>query len=304
MSTVSSKARAMRPVIVGIDAGGSSTRARAMAHGRVVHDGTGGPGNPVGSAEQTLEASYAAALAGCPAPDHVAACVSGAAGPEQRARITRLLAGLLPGAAVQVLPDYVAAAIAAPAGADLVVIAGTGSLVCSRTPDGSYQTSGGRGWIVGDRGSAASLGRALLEWFSDDPGSAGARIAVAVERQLGSADWRAIVRCLSTATSPAALLARAAPVLTCAAEHGASWASELLDQEMAALAGLAGRHIKRHLAGREVTRVALSGGVWNSAAAESSFTAAMKRAHPGLEVTRSRLSPLDGALRLAETMAG
>ncbi len=36
-----------RDVTVGIDAGGSSTRARAVHDGAIMHEGTGGPGNPV-----------------------------------------------------------------------------------------------------------------------------------------------------------------------------------------------------------------------------------------------------------------
>src|SRR5215469_3739415 len=101
---------ARSPVVVGIDAGGSSTRARAVAHGDLLFDGTGGPGNPLTVDERTLSASFAAALAGCPEPDHVAACVAGAANAEPSSRISGLLTRMFPGASVQVHPDYVAAA--------------------------------------------------------------------------------------------------------------------------------------------------------------------------------------------------
>src|SRR6185437_17111265 len=59
-------------VIVGIDAGGSSTRVRAQAGSVLVFEGAGGPGNPVMTGPETVRASYHAALGGCPAASRVA----------------------------------------------------------------------------------------------------------------------------------------------------------------------------------------------------------------------------------------
>src|SRR5262249_47577599 len=77
--------------------------------------------------------------------------------------------GRSPGADSQGAPDYVAAFLAAPRGTDACIVAGTGSVVCSRAADGGYRVSGGRGWILGDHGSAARLGRAALEHFVNHP---------------------------------------------------------------------------------------------------------------------------------------
>ena len=96
-------------VVVGIDAGGSATRARAVRAGALVHEGAGGPGNPLMAGPEVVEASYRAALAGCPAAGRVAACVSGAGGDAQRAQVAEVLAGRFPAAEVRVAPDYVAA---------------------------------------------------------------------------------------------------------------------------------------------------------------------------------------------------
>lgn len=79
-------------VIVGIDAGGSSTRARALRRGVLVHEGAGGPGNPLVAGPETIRASYRAALDGCPAAARVAACVSGSGGDPERAQVAALLA--------------------------------------------------------------------------------------------------------------------------------------------------------------------------------------------------------------------
>lgn len=287
-------------VVVGIDAGGSRTRARAARQGAVVYEGSGGPGNPLTADSETVRASYRVALAGCPAAARVAACVSGARGQAQREQITGLLAGRFPGADIQVAPDYVAAFLAAPKGTDACVVAGTGSVVCSRTADGGYRVSGGRGWILGDHGSAARLGRAALEHFVDHPATVAPPFAAAIGEIFGDSDWRSVVRAVQTARNPAPLLARAAPLLTGAAQAQQRWAAEQLDAEMTALAATAARHIEQYIRGTQEVRIALCGGVWASRIARSSFTSAMARASSCLAiVARSPSDPIEGAVRLA-----
>ena len=286
-------------VVVGIDAGASLTRARALAGDRVIFEGRGGPGNPLAAAADVLADSYRTSLTGCPEPARVTACVSGAGGERQRAQVRDLLADLLPGAAIEVVPDYVAALLAAPPGTDVVVVAGTGSVVCSRSPDGGYDVSGGRGWIVGDRGSAARLGQAALERYCEDPGS-DPELASAVGDCLGLTDWRQIVTALSASRNPSCILATAAPVLTRAAENGSPWAVTRLGAEMAALASVTARHIERHLRAAAAVRVALAGGVWTSRAARAAFAAALDQNRTGLPARiAGPIDPLDGAARLA-----
>ncbi|MGI9009434.1 MAG: BadF/BadG/BcrA/BcrD ATPase family protein [Streptosporangiaceae bacterium] len=298
-----SEAIATGQVAVGIDAGGSATRARAVAAGRVVFEGHGGPGNPLAATADVLTASYRAALAGCPEPARIAACVSGAGGTPQREQISGLLADLFPAAAICVVPDYAGAWLAAPEGTDAVVIAGTGSAVCSLAPDGGHDVSGGRGWILGDRGSAARLGQAVLEWFCDDSESDPA-IAGLVGDCLGLTDWRQIVRALAASANPAALLARAAPALTGAAASGSDWAAATLSAEMGALGATTAGHIERHLRPGAEVRIALAGGVWTSPAARTAFLAALTGARAASRVILSwPVEPLNGAVGLASTMA-
>jgi len=287
-------------VVVGIDAGGSRTRVRATRQGAVVYEGSGGPGNPLTADAETVHASYRAALAGCPAAATVAACVSGTRGQAQREQIAGLLAGRFPGADIQVAPDYVAAFLAAPAGTDACIVAGTGSVVCSRAADGSYRVSGGRGWILGDHGSAARLGRAALEHFVNHPATVPASFAAAIGEIFGDSDWRSVVRAVQTARNPAPLLARAAPLLTASAQTRQPWATELLDAEMTALAATGARHIEQHIHGAPEVHVALCGGVWASQIALSSLTSALTRASRcQVTVTRSLSDPIEGAVRLA-----
>jgi N-acetylglucosamine kinase-like BadF-type ATPase len=290
-------------VVVGIDAGGSSTRARATRRGTVVFEGSGGPGNPLTADPETVRTSYRTALAGCPAAARVVACVAGTLGQAQRAQIAGLLAGRFPGVDIQVAPDYVAAFLAAPTGTDACVVAGTGSVICSRAADGGYLVSGGRGWILGDHGSAARLGRAALEHFVSHPAAVPASVTAAIGEIFGDSDWRSVVRAVQTAPNPAPLLARAAPVLTAAAQKQQRWATEQLDAEMMALAATATQHIEQYIHETQEVHVALSGGVWASRIARSSFTSAMARASGGrVVVTRSPGDPTEGAVRLAESI--
>jgi len=268
--------------------------------GKTVHQGTGGPGNPVMADEEVVRASYHAALAGCPAPSRVAACVSGTRHAARRVQIEKLLSERFPDARIRVLPDYAACVMAAPPWTDVCIVAGTGSVICSQAADGGFDVTGGRGWILGDHGSAARLGRAALERFVADPRRAPAAFADEIGRIFGTSDWRAVVDAVHAAANPAPLLARAARLLTTAAEEQAPWAVSVLDDEMIALAGSAVMHIEHYLPGAPHVQVALSGGVWTSQAARASVTQAVAiAARCGMTVVRSVRDPLDGAVLLA-----
>jgi N-acetylglucosamine kinase-like BadF-type ATPase len=179
-------------------------------------------------------------------------------------------------------------------------VAGTGSVVCSKAADGSYQVSGGRGWILGDHGSAARLGRAALEYFVSHPADVPSSFTAVIGEIFGDNHWRSVVRAVQTARNPAPLLARAAPLLTAAAEKQERWATEQLDAEMSALAATAARHIEQHIPGMPEVRIALCGGVWASPSARSSLSSAMESVGScRVVVTRSVTDSIEGAVRLA-----
>lgn len=299
------------PVIVAIDAGGTSTRARAVQGERVLHRGCGGPGNPRTVDAETLQASFSDALRGCPPVDVIVACVAGAAASSMQARIRDLLRSIDGRAHIEVMPDYVAAFSAVSPRADLVVVAGTGSVVCSPDGHGGWEISGGRGWILGDEGSAARLGQALLSWYVADRGDLPDWVGARVERLVGHSDWRSLVSVVHGTPAPAALLAAAASVLTELAESGDATARRLLREEMAGLARTVVQHAdadSRHrpcsTEPRRAMQAGLVGGVWSSPAAVREFAAALREL--GGRVTLASTNPadpLDGAVRLARADA-
>lgn len=283
--------------VVGIDGGGSHVDVVAIADGEIVFRGQGGPGNPLCSDDKTLAKSYSDALKGCPPANRAGACVAGAGSAAGRDAVIDVLAGLLPDAELSVGADYLAAIHAVP-GHDLWVIAGTGSLVASNG-GGEVVVSGGRGWLLGDHGSGARLGRALLEAYVDDP-EVDVTLAAEVGGLAGSSEWLPIVRRAQTDPAPAAWMARFAPLLTARAEAGEGWAQALVAAQMTALAETAARHARRHLPGEVGTlSVCLHGGVWRSTLAVEAFSYALRGLLGEVDVTQPEMDAAVGAAAYA-----
>lgn len=285
-------------VVACIDAGGSSTRLRAARAGRVIHTGWGGPANPTAVDAQTLRRSFADALQGCPPPDCLLAAVAGAGSQRTQGEIRSLLLEFFPHCDVTVVPDFVGAFWSCPRGTDACILAGTGSAVVSPSPDSTgWAVSGGRGWILGDYGSAADLGRALLAAYADDPDSWPPWVAGRVAELYGSGEWRSLVRLVQNSTSPARDLALAAPLLTELAENGSQAAVTLLEVAMNRLAVITGRHLRRYVAAKQPT-VGLVGGVWTSPVARSAFLRGLAQQVPEtFAVADDGIEPIDRLLR-------
>ncbi|WP_428928974.1 BadF/BadG/BcrA/BcrD ATPase family protein [Marinibacterium sp. SX1] len=153
--------------ILGVDGGGSTTRARLWAaDGRLLGEGRAGPCNvstdPAGAADNVARAWAACRGADGPADPEVVAVI-GAAGtqsPDARARFAAALPGF---ARCEIVTDGYAALIGAgggqPAG---LVIAGTGAVGHRLMEDGRSVQRDGFGWAGGDRGSGFWIGRRVM----------------------------------------------------------------------------------------------------------------------------------------------
>ncbi|MFN3278762.1 MAG: BadF/BadG/BcrA/BcrD ATPase family protein [Paracoccus hibiscisoli] len=150
---------------LGIDGGGTGCRAAiADAQGRILGRGEGGPANinsdPFGATASVLAATTAAIVqAGAEGRDLIA--VLGLAGGGQSAA-ARAMEARLPFARRLVVNDAVTAARGALGPGDGILVAvGTGSVMAAQR-GGQLQQIGGRGFLMGDEGSGAVLGRTLL----------------------------------------------------------------------------------------------------------------------------------------------
>ena len=155
-------------LFLGIDGGGTGCRAAlADAAGHVLGRGMGGPANisvDTDAALASILAATRAALseAGQDRADlgqlNAALGLAGANVPEAAAR----LAAALPFAQSRIVSDSMTATIGALRGEDGIVAAiGTGS-VFGVARNGGFRSYGGHGFVLGDEGSGAVLGRALL----------------------------------------------------------------------------------------------------------------------------------------------
>jgi glucosamine kinase len=150
------------PLVVGIDAGGSKTRAFAVDRdGAVIGRGAGGGANLLSSPDPA--GSIAAALAeslGSARPEAVVLSCSGGDRPADREKGRAILTQLVgPTVRIDVTHDAIAALYAGnPAGCGVVLISGTGSIAFGRNDEGDERRAGGWGHLIGDEGSAVWLG--------------------------------------------------------------------------------------------------------------------------------------------------
>jgi N-acetylglucosamine kinase-like BadF-type ATPase len=147
--------------VLGLDIGGSSSRARLSEEGRVLAEAEGMGANVAEVPPRTVDRRLTALLAEL-GPVHPAACCAGSAGaevPAARKRLERLLMRLLPGSRIAVVHDSRLILAAAGFESGIALIAGTGSVAYGRAGDGREIRIGGWGWLLGDEGSAVWLAR-------------------------------------------------------------------------------------------------------------------------------------------------
>lgn len=289
---------------VGLDCGGSTSRVLAIdERGDVKFRGQGGSANLLTTPEATIERNLRRASQGCPDADAVCGAFAGLLGAEQRERACRLLGSLFPGAKIRAEADYAAAHAAAPAGTDVTVIAGTGSLVCGFDANGRLVKTGIGGYLLGDEGSGFRFGRAALVYCLRESQDASPALLSAVQKLFGTDDTAAIVAAVHRADSPQALLARLLPAFSADLACGAEYAEAILEGEEGELAATVAHHVEAHRPGGSQLLVALSGGVWR---AGDRFEAAFHKALTTrlgdrlLTVKRIMEPPVQGAVRLAK----
>jgi len=216
------------PLVVGIDAGGSKTRAFAVGRdGAVVGRGAGGGANLLSSPDPA--GSIAAALSeslGSAKPEAVVLSCSGGDRPADREKGRAILTQLLgPTVRIDVTHDAIAALYAGnPAGCGVVLISGTGSIAFGRDDAGEERRAGGWGYLIGDEGSAVWLGLEGLRAAAHhaDGRGAGTAITAHILRELGVRSFMDVIPQLYGRPHPSpAVLAAVRAVGRAAAEADA-----------------------------------------------------------------------------------
>lgn len=153
--------------LIGVDAGGTRTRAvLATDDGRILGRGQAEGANAWssgGSAAGAIAAAIETALEGHDPASVAGGCIAVAGAissvPERAAEVRRRWAGLgLPGSPRIVVDVAAAYASATTLRRGLVLTAGTGAIAAIVEDGELVRRAGGRGWLVGDEGSAVWLG--------------------------------------------------------------------------------------------------------------------------------------------------
>lgn len=150
---------------LGIDGGGTGCRAAlADGTGRILGEGRGGPANINTDAEAaalSIMEATAEAIGKSGADPREMIAAMGLAGGTMGPAVERLRT-LLPFARMRIVNDAVTAARGALGAQDGILAAiGTGSVFAVQR-GGDLRQVGGRGFLMGDEGSGAVMGRALL----------------------------------------------------------------------------------------------------------------------------------------------
>lgn len=298
----------MGDLVVGIDAGGTKTRAFAVTRaGAIVGRGAGGGGNLLSSPDPqgSIGAALQEALGGR-VPDAIVLSCSGGEREADRAKGRAILAGLVgPAVAVDVTHDALAALYAGNAsGCGVVLISGTGSIAYGRNDQGMEDRCGGWGYLVGDEGSAFWLGAEGLRAASYDHDGRGSptRITRHLYEDLGATDFNGVLPLLYGKPHPPPAIQAATRAVARAYGEGDAIAVNIVQRGAHHLAEMAATVARALLL--EGGPVYLAGGAFeNVRPLEKAVRLELLRVLPRAAVEPVSEEPAMGAARLAAKLA-
>lgn len=306
----------MTAIVVGVDGGGSRTRAMvADETGKEIVSVEGGPSavrpGQVEQSAETIAATVKDALAACDmshvTPKVLCIGVAGAGREPEREALWQSLMGRELADDVVVHPDaMIALDDAFGEGPGLLVIGGTGSVGYGRGPAGAFARCGGWGPICGDEGSGMWIGRRALSIVTAahdgrEPETllTGAILTAAEVNEVSD-----LVAWAAQATP--ATLATLAPVVMSVAQAGDLRANSLVTLAVEELVVHA-RTLARLLFGDERAAVplALGGGLLaKGTLLRKRMVHRLKSAVPGAQLREDEVVPVRGAVRGALRLLG
>ncbi|HJQ20461.1 MAG TPA: BadF/BadG/BcrA/BcrD ATPase family protein [Gemmatimonadaceae bacterium] len=299
----------MDSIVIGVDGGGTKTRAiLADERGEQIAEAVGG-----GSAVKPHEIERSAGIIAGVVRDVLETgergdvrprvlCV-GVAGvgrePEREALLESLLSQQLADE-ITVLPDYAVALEDAFAdGAGILLIAGTGSMASGRAPAGATARCGGWGPVFGDEGSGSWIGRRALSVVAAaaDGREPETALTGAVLTAAEVSEPSDLIRWAAAATP--GQLATLAPVVMSVADAGDLRANSIVSMAVEELA-LHIRALARQLFAdeRASVPVAFTGGLLGKGSSfRKRLEHRLKTAVPGAHIQAGEIDPARGAVR-------
>ncbi len=293
-------------MILGIDAGGTKTRAIVIdENGDILYDGKGGAGNPlVVGVEGVYEAISNALGKFKEKRFEVAILGLGGAGFDKEARkeLAEKMKKVIEADKIEVYNDcYVAVRGAiGRRKRGMIVLAGTGSMVIGIDERGNYYKAGGWGHLLGDEGSGYKISydaiRAVMAyWEGMGPYTT---LKDAVERVFGFKDFNDVVRFFYVEGGPRDKIASFSPYVLEYAEKGDYIAKKIVRENIKELTKGVGS-VKLRM-GDDYT--SYGGGMFNSSYYRNVVREELKLI--GFELFDPILSPIGGALFMGLSRIG
>lgn len=290
--------------VLGLDIGGTHTRARLVRDGTVLAEAEGGSASLTAAGREQADTALTAILSElglCPASlDAICAGSAGSGSGDARAFLTARLAPLTRHGTVIVVNDVALVLPAAGVGDGIAVVAGTGSN-CFGRHAGRERAVGGWGWLLGDEGSGywivKQAVREILRRHDDEtpPGP----LTRDLLNASGCPDQRALLQRFYDDPRPDTWAAHVPAVLGTGDPFGAG----ILDRAARALAGLAAS-CSRRLNGPAGLPVVLAGGLLTGHRALADRTRDhAQRLLPDAPVQTLDRPPVAGAVTLADAAA-
>ncbi len=298
--------------ILGIDGGGTNTRAAIVANGKVVGSGQSGSIKRLRVGAEAAEANLRAVLkevftqAGVKGVQAASCGVASATMPGITEWITAVFDDFGVECSEVVGDEVIALDAAFQGGPGILQIAGTGSNTVGRAPDGSRESAGGWSSRLGDEGSGYWIGvhairRALHAYDREEPTA----VLKKVGEIWGTHDMDEFINVGDSTPGPD--FAALAPAIDELANAGDPVAVGVLRQAAADLVEFVllvrSRLRRKHAIAGEVP-VAWTGSVIEKMAiVQQAFFAGLHAAAPEMPVSKQAVVSLDGALWRANRLA-
>jgi N-acetylglucosamine kinase-like BadF-type ATPase len=300
--------------MLGFDGGGTKTECVLMnLAGELAARAVGGPSNSsrigVEAAVRNVVAAADAALkqSGHTRGDvgSIGAGLAGTTDAQRREQVRAGLQAAFPEARLVMMTDLEAALAAAPEGAAIVLVAGTGSAAIGRNTRGELARVGGYGRFSSDEGSAFDVGRKAIASAMAEREKRGAesQIGTAILRQLGCAGWAEAHE--SAQTAPDDVYPAIFPLIAAAADAGDELARSVLRDAAGNLSLLACEAASQlGLQRTQFVLVKMGGMIGGSNFFDAELGGALRKNLPHAREGKLRLSPAEAAALAARDAYG
>jgi N-acetylglucosamine kinase-like BadF-type ATPase len=291
-------------MVLGLDIGGTRSRAQLCLDGEVVADAEAAGASLIAVGATGAQAALVDLLAQLPLRPRQrldAICVgsAGTSAPGARQFLTEHFAPLTRSGTLVIVKDAMLVLPAAGLDSGVALICGTGSVAVGSYQGGEVQ-SGGWGYLLGDEGSGYWVVRTALRVLLDrrdrgaPPGELGDRLLAAT----GTGQVSALLELFYQEPQPRHWAGYAPLVLSSADPGAARITADAAD----ALAGLAVSAAER-LDAPAGLPVVLAGGLFGQAGLEAAVRVSIDNARPGSAIRTLTRPPVTGAVRLAQAAA-